>query len=53
MRAEVVKKYLIDKGIPVEKIETFAMGSENPIASNETFEGRKLNRRIEIRFKVK
>ena len=53
MRAEVVKKYLIDKGIPVEKIKTFAMGSENPIASNETFEGRKLNRRIEIRFKVK
>ena len=53
MRAEVIKKYLIDKGIPAEKIETFGMGPENPIASNETFEGRKLNRRIEIRFKLK
>ena len=53
MRAEVIKKYLIDKGIPAEKIETFGMGPENPIAGNETFEGRKLNRRIEIRFKLK
>jgi general secretion pathway protein A len=53
MRAEVIKKYLIDKGISAEKIETVGMGSENPIASNETFEGRKLNRRIEISFEVK
>ena len=53
MRAEVIKKYLADKGIPAEKIETFGMGPENPIADNETFEGRKLNRRIEISFKVK
>jgi general secretion pathway protein A len=53
MRAEVVKKYLMDKGIPSAKIETVGMGPQNPIASNETFEGRKLNRRIEIRFEVK
>jgi outer membrane protein OmpA-like peptidoglycan-associated protein len=53
MRAEVIKKYLVDKGIPAAKIETVGMGPENPIANNETFEGRKLNRRIEIRFKVK
>ena len=53
MRAEVIKKYLVDKGIPAAKIETVGMGPENPIASNETYEGRKLNRRIEISFKVK
>jgi general secretion pathway protein A len=51
-RADVIKKYLVDKGIPATKIETFGMGPENPIASNETFEGRKLNRRIEISVKV-
>jgi general secretion pathway protein A len=53
MRAEVIKKYLVDKGMPAAKIETVGMGPDNPIASNETFEGRKQNRRIEIRFKVK
>ena len=52
MRAEVVKKYLVNRGIPATKIETVGMGPENPIASNETFEGRKLNRRIEISVKV-
>jgi outer membrane protein OmpA-like peptidoglycan-associated protein len=44
---------LVDKGIPETKIETFGMGPENPIARNETFEGRKLNRRMAIRIKVK
>jgi general secretion pathway protein A len=53
MRAEVIKNYLVDNGIPAAKIETVGMGPENPIASNETFEGRELNRRIEIRFEVK
>jgi general secretion pathway protein A len=52
MRAEVIKKYLVDRGIPAIKIEAAGMGPENPIASNETFEGRKLNRRIEISVKV-
>jgi general secretion pathway protein A len=53
MRAEIVKKYFVDKGIPETKIEAVGMGPENPIASNKTFEGRKLNRRIEISVKVK
>jgi general secretion pathway protein A len=52
MRAEVIKKYLVDKGLPEAKIEAVGMGLQNPIASNETFEGRKMNRRIEIRFEV-
>jgi OOP family OmpA-OmpF porin len=52
-RAEVVKKYLVNRGIPETKIETVGRGSENPIASNNTLEGRKQNRRIEIRVKVK
>lgn len=51
MRAEIVKKHLVDKGLSAAKIETVGMGPESPIASNETFEGRKLNRRIEISFK--
>jgi outer membrane protein OmpA-like peptidoglycan-associated protein len=52
MRAEVVKKYLINQGVPGAKIEAVGLGPVNPIASNDTFEGRKLNRRIEISVKV-
>jgi general secretion pathway protein A len=51
-RAEVVKKYLVDKGLSAEKIMPVGMGPQNPIADNDTFEGRKLNRRIEISVKV-
>ncbi len=53
LRADVIKKYLVNVGIPATKIKTFGMGPKNPIASNKTFEGRRQNRRIEIRIKVK
>jgi general secretion pathway protein A len=49
-RAEIVKNYLIAKGISPSKIEAFGLGSENPIASNDTSVGRGKNRRVEIRF---
>jgi len=51
-RASVVKSYLVGKGAPPENIEIFAMGAENPVASNETADGRRLNRRVEIVFKT-
>ena len=35
------------------KIEAVGMGSENPMASNETAAGRKKNRRVEIRIHLK
>lgn len=47
-RANNVKSYLIGKGVPSENIKIFAMGASNPIASNESFEGRRKNRRVEI-----
>ncbi|MFZ7126620.1 MAG: AAA family ATPase [Desulfobacterales bacterium] len=49
-RANIVKTYLVGKGVAPERAQTFGMGPENPIASNETFEGRQLNRRVEIEF---
>ncbi|MGD9120135.1 MAG: OmpA family protein [Desulfobacterales bacterium] len=52
-RADVIKEYLVKVGIPSTKIKTFGMGPQNPIASNKTREGRKQNRRIEIRIKAK
>jgi general secretion pathway protein A len=48
-RAEIVKHYFINKGISSSKIQVFGMGQENPIASNDTPEGREKNRRVEIK----
>ncbi len=48
-RANNIAKYLIIQGIDSDKIEAIGMGESEPIASNETSDGRDKNRRIEIR----
>ncbi|AUD01706.1 OmpA family protein [Spirosoma pollinicola] len=47
-RVRVVKEYLLEKGIAQERIQTKSWGPSKPIASNETEEKRKLNRRVEF-----
>lgn len=47
-RAGSVKKYLTGKGIDGARIETKGLGINDPIASNETVEGRSKNRRVEF-----
>ena len=47
-RVQTVRNYLIDKGIPDTRIQTKAWGPSRPVASNETEEKRKLNRRVEF-----
>ncbi|WP_310588347.1 OmpA family protein [Larkinella terrae] len=47
-RVRVVKEYLMEKGIPDARIQTKAWGPSKPIASNETEEKRRLNRRVEF-----
>ncbi|GAB3046094.1 OmpA family protein [Spirosoma pulveris] len=47
-RVRVVKEYLLKKGINAGRIQTKAWGPSKPIASNETEEKRKLNRRVEF-----
>ena len=49
-RAEKVSKALQIRGISPEKISAKGFGSQKPIASNNTPEGRKQNRRVEIEF---
>ena len=48
-RAEVIKLYLISKGIRAGRITALGLGSEFPIADNSTDEGRAKNQRVEIR----
>lgn len=47
-RVDVVKEYLVNKGISSKRITTKAFGGTKPIASNAKEETRKLNRRVEF-----
>lgn len=47
-RAESVKKYLEDAGIPASRISTEGYGQTVPVADNKTPEGRAKNRRVEV-----
>lgn len=47
-RAEAVKKYLVDHGINPDNLITKSFGETKPIATNDTKEGRQLNRRAEF-----
>jgi general secretion pathway protein A len=47
-RATVVKSYLVGHGVDPKNILVSGMGPDNPIATNDTPEGRQLNRRVEI-----
>lgn len=50
-RANSVKAYLVNMGVPTENLETKGFGASEPVASNDTEEGRALNRRVEIKKK--
>ncbi|MCC6690402.1 MAG: PD40 domain-containing protein [Bacteroidia bacterium] len=49
-RAQSVVSYLISKGVEVDRLNFAGYGFQFPIATNDTDEGRQLNRRVE--FKV-
>lgn len=47
-RAITVRDYLIAQGVAASKTDVAGLGPANPIADNETAEGRTRNRRVEI-----
>ena len=52
-RAETVARYLANKHqIPVRSISMLGSGYAQPVADDKTREGRKMNRRVEVRLWV-
>lgn len=51
-RAQVVAKFLTDKGISTKRISAKGYGQTQPKASNNTEEGRRINRRTEFKVKI-
>jgi len=49
-RAKAVVDYLVSKGIDMERLTYKGYGFDQPIASNNTEQGRKLNRRTEFKI---
>ncbi len=47
-RAEAVRSYLVSKGLPSDKLTAVGKGKSNPVAANDTADGRANNRRVEI-----
>ncbi len=47
-RAQSVRKALADAGLPADLMEAKGMGEANPVADNNTREGRAQNRRVDI-----
>ncbi|HEY6159829.1 MAG TPA: OmpA family protein, partial [Bacteroidia bacterium] len=48
-RAEAVVKYLVDNGIAPQRLTCSGKGSDEPLSTNDTEEGKQQNRRVEFR----
>ncbi|MCX7736366.1 MAG: OmpA family protein [Candidatus Kapabacteria bacterium] len=49
-RAESVRNYIVSKGVSPKRFTLIGFGSSMPIASNDTEEGRAMNRRVVVSF---
>ena len=49
-RAESVKTYLSERGVDANRMEVKGYGEAEPVAPNDTAEGRELNRRVELKI---
>jgi outer membrane protein OmpA-like peptidoglycan-associated protein len=47
-RAKAVVDYLVSKGIGVSRLNAVGFGEDKPVTTNNTAEGRTLNRRVEL-----
>jgi OOP family OmpA-OmpF porin len=47
-RAEAVEDYLVKAGLPADRFRTVGYGSTQPLATNDTDQGKAQNRRIDF-----
>lgn len=47
-RAKSIQDHIVSNGFPEERITTLSRGEKDPISINTTYDGRYLNRRVEI-----
>jgi len=47
-RAESVRRYLTERGVPAARLEAQGLGPDRPVVSNRTGKGRETNRRVEF-----
>ena len=48
-RANAVLEYFVSKGVARNRLRAVGYGETSPVASNDTSEGRHMNRRVELR----
>ncbi|MGI9592010.1 MAG: OmpA family protein [Myxococcota bacterium] len=51
-RAEAVTRYLVQQGVDPGRLDAAGFGSSRSVASNDTPEGRALNRRVELQIRA-
>ena len=49
-RAKAVRDFLVQRGVSANSLSYKGYGESEPIATNDTAEGRQLNRRVELRI---
>jgi outer membrane protein OmpA-like peptidoglycan-associated protein len=47
-RADAVRAFLAEQGVPADNITAVGLGKSDPVASNDTAAGRQQNRRVEL-----
>lgn len=52
-RAAAVRDFLVQQGVPAERLTAKGYGSADPVASNNSISGRALNRRVELHLSSK
>ncbi len=48
LRAQAAEAYLVNHGVPAERLQAAGFASDHPVATNDTEAGRAANRRVEI-----